>query len=244
MDAMQFLMQDEIRNIGLIQVLKRETAELIRQNDKGVFLRDTVSGAFMMSVKDIDIGILWLAENEKQGYSLMQLCQQELAEFSRETYRFETVLECRQAVYHGSEPPLSEAGAAGLKIFSDLDRKALDIGEPKAEELAFIRAHYDKLTDEELNEIHKRHDLFVGRWNGQVVGFIGNHLEGSMGLLEVVPEFRKQGFGTILECHMIKHMLEKNLIPYCQVETWNDESLALQKKLGMEVSNEKVYWLF
>ena len=77
-----------------------------------------------------------------------------------------------------------------------------------------------------------------------MVGFIGQHLEGSMGLLEVLPQYRKNGYGMELEQTMINYMLEKGLIPFCQVEVTNEKSLRLQKKLGLTISREQVYWLF
>ena len=65
-----------------------------------------------------------------------------------------------------------------------------------------------------------------------------------MGLLEIFPAFRRKGYGAELESFMISRMLERGLLPYCQVEVDNEKSLALQWKLGMTVSREKVYWVF
>ena len=47
-----------------------------------------------------------------------------------------------------------------------------------------------------------------------------------------------------LEKRMINLMLKRNLLPFCQIEVDNVKSLSLQKKLGMSLSQEKVYWLF
>lgn len=69
-------------------------------------------------------------------------------------------------------------------------------------------------------------------------------MEGSIGLLEVMPEYRRKGYGVELESFMISHMLQQNLMPFGQIEVANDKSLGLQHKLGMQISQEKVYWIF
>lgn len=162
----------------------------------------------------------------------MQLCQRELADYAQKEYGLQTRLACRNAVYRGSRPPKSQS--------------RLQIREAKTEDIAAIRANYAKLSGEELEEISRRHNLFAGYFENQFVGFIGSHLEGSIGLLEVLPRHRNQGFGTELEYYMIGRMLQKGLIPFGQIETWNEKSLRLQKKLGMELSPEAepVFWLF
>jgi RimJ/RimL family protein N-acetyltransferase len=65
-----------------------------------------------------------------------------------------------------------------------------------------------------------------------------------MGLLEIFPEHRKNGYATEMERFMIRRVLENGQIPYCEVETDNDKSLGLQKKLGLTITTQKIYWLF
>ena len=65
-----------------------------------------------------------------------------------------------------------------------------------------------------------------------------------MGLLEILPEYRRKGYGAELECLMINRMLENGLIPYCQFQTDNIASRALQEKLGLRILPEKITWLF
>ena len=65
-----------------------------------------------------------------------------------------------------------------------------------------------------------------------------------MGLLEVLPQYRGKGYGTELEGAMIAHQLEKGLTPFGQIETDNRKSLGLQRKLGLTISEEKMYWMF
>lgn len=79
---------------------------------------------------------------------------------------------------------------------------------------------------------------------GALAGFIGEHLEGSMRLLEVFPEYRRKGYGYKLESYLINRFLQLNEVPFCQVMTDDVESLALQQKLGMDISRQTTIWLF
>ena len=73
---------------------------------------------------------------------------------------------------------------------------------------------------------------------------IGEHLEGSMGLLYVFPAYRHRGFGAALQTYLIARTMEKGYIPFGQVEKGNHASLALQKKLGMTRSDNLIVWMW
>ena len=84
----------------------------------------------------------------------------------------------------------------------------------------------------------------MGFLDGEPVGFVGEHLEGSMGLLYVLPEFRRRGFGEALEKFCIAKTIEKGFVPFGQVEKDNAASLNLQKKLGFTVSENLIFWMW
>ena len=80
--------------------------------------------------------------------------------------------------------------------------------------------------------------------DGQPAGFIATHIEGSMGMLEVLPQYRRRGIGEALLLAMTASCLERGIYPYGQVWADNDPSLALQRKVGMTLSEELLFWLF
>ena len=65
-----------------------------------------------------------------------------------------------------------------------------------------------------------------------------------MGILEVIPEYRRRGIATALEGMMINKKLKEGRIPYDHVVLGNDASLGLQKSLGMDKAEGIVTWLF
>ena len=84
----------------------------------------------------------------------------------------------------------------------------------------------------------------MGYDKDHLVGFIGEHLEGSMGMLYIFPEYRRKGFASALEKIYISKTIEKGFIPFGQVEKSNRESLNLQKKIGMTQSDKIICWMW
>ena len=139
-------------------------------------------------------------------------------------------LECGQAVYMN-------------KTKLDVKEK-LEIRQLKLEHMEVILEHYDKLSNNEVEILLKNGNLLGGYKDGKLIGFIGNHLEGSIGLLEVFPKYRRLGYGTILESSMVNKMLEKSLVPFAQIEINNKKSMTLQTKLGFKISKDRLYLIF
>ena len=79
---------------------------------------------------------------------------------------------------------------------------------------------------------------------GRLAGFLGIHSEGSMGMLEVVPEFRRHGIAQALEAALIRLHLERGWLPFCFVAPDNVPSLSLQAKLGLTNIHIPAIWLF
>ena len=72
-----------------------------------------------------------------------------------------------------------------------------------------------------------------GYLDGELVGFIGMHAEGSMGMLEVFPGWRRRGVALALEAAKIASGLAAGHVPWAQVFPENRASIALQHRLGM-----------
>ena len=135
-----------------------------------------------------------------------------------------------QAAYLRTQPPVFQD--CGLAI------RQLDVsGLPQ------VAAHYKLEGEDYLRSLLERGQLFGGFLNGVMVGFAGRHTEGSIGLLEILPQYRRQGFATALERYMIRLELSLCHIPFGQVLTDNAPSLALQRSLGMTISSGTLHWL-
>jgi ribosomal protein S18 acetylase RimI-like enzyme len=84
----------------------------------------------------------------------------------------------------------------------------------------------------------------VIRDGGRTFGFIGRHQDGSMGMMEVLPKYRRQGWGERLERALIKMILNEGELPYGHVIVGNEASAKLQDKLGFMRCKKVVTWLW
>ena len=85
--------------------------------------------------------------------------------------------------------------------------------------------------------------IFGAFVDGRLAGFVGEHHEGSMGMLEVFPPYRGHGLGLALESFQINRYLSQGRVPFDQVIVGNEKSMSLQKKVGMELSKDTMSWL-
>ena len=111
----------------------------------------------------------------------------------------------------------------------------LEIRTPSEELAGVIADHYEYLNEEQVIAHIRRGHLFGG--------FLGEHPEGSIGILEVLPEFRRHGYAYDMESFMIDRHFNQGKIPFAQISTDNEKSLSLQRKLGMTQAEQSCFWL-
>lgn len=105
-----------------------------------------------------------------------------------------------------------------------------------------VRAHYDKLETDYLLRRLTNGQLFGAFLDETLAGFAGFHAEGTIGLLEVFPPYRRRGAGRLLQTCLTNLELSRGHIPYGQVFDGNAPSLALQRGLGFQISQGPLYW--
>lgn len=130
--------------------------------------------------------------------------------------------------YYGELPPEDE----------DVDIRPLGM-----DSLDFLYANYGHASREYLEE-RIRDGVMIGAYvDGQLAGFIGEHIEGAMGLLHIMPEFRRHRLGFKLERAGIRHAMLAGHTPFCQVAAHNTASRSLQRRIGMTEAEGILYWI-
>ncbi|MGN1002575.1 MAG: GNAT family N-acetyltransferase [Oscillospiraceae bacterium] len=152
------------------------------------------------------------------------------AEQLRRHLRVAELSYCFQAAYLGSEPlPVPE-------LFPQIRRL-------EREYFPLVRKNYDLASDEYLQWLMERGMLY-GAFDGDVLtGFVGTHAEGTIGLLEVLPAYRRHGIGAALQSFMTNLELSRGHVPYGQIFVDNDVSQALQRRLGFQFSAGRLFWV-
>lgn len=111
-------------------------------------------------------------------------------------------------------------------------------------DFSFVRQVY-KTVDEDDYIRERIEEGMLGAWyQGNLAGFMGTHSDGTMGLLEVLPEYRRLGIGKALESELIRKLRTEGRRTYGNIFKDNPLSLAIHKKMGVLISSDPIYWLF
>ncbi len=202
---------------------------MIAEQDNALLIRDRISGAYFLACEDAGTAIPLLDHYLGQDCALLMVSDHSIGMTAFERYGFSEKLECYQVAYYGNKPSLSGR---------------LTVREADEDDLGMLIENYDLVSPEELESIVRRKGILLGYDQDQLIGFIGEHLEGSMGILYVFPAYRHRGFGAELQKHLMAKTMEKGFIPFGQVEKDNIASLNLQKKLGMTQSDHLIVWMW
>ena len=215
--------------LGLDRVLRRGSGDIIAEQNDALLIRDRISGALLLACEDAAAGIPLLDRCKGEDFRLLMVSDYPTGSTAFERYGFSEKLECFQFAYYGKKP----------RATSGLTFRTADMND-----FALITDYYQLIRPEELEKVIKRQSVLLGYDQDRLVGFVGEHLEGSMGLLYVLPEFRRRGFGAALETQLIAKTMDKGYIPFGQVEKGNSASMKLQKKIGMTQSDHMIVWMW
>lgn len=225
--AIAYLMKNPLLHMDMIEAIRRNTADILYSGKDGILLKEQNSNAYMISADSFEKGRELIDRiSECNLIAAHQIC---MADYITEKFGLTERIECVQAVY---------TGKSRLDVKGELEIRKLEPSQINA-----VLENYDKLSEGEIEKILRNGNLYGGYKKGMLVGFVGEHLEGSIGLLKVFTQYRRFGYGTALESFMVNKTLEKGFVPFGQVETDNAKSMAMQSKLGFETSKDRLYWM-
>lgn len=228
--ALAFLNRNKLLYLDMLEPIRRGSAKLLYTAEDGVLLYDRLAEAHMLgadSRQALD-RMLPLMEgcDILTGHHLWY--KEELAaRFSLKTEQI-----CRQAAWMEAAPPAPLPFGGELRL---LDHSWA----------AWVYEHYSHAFGG-VAYIEGAIDRgMLGAFvDGQPAGFAGFHIEGAIGMLEVLPAYRRLGIGEALLRGVVSLALSRGQYAYGQVFTDNAPSLALQRKAGMAVSEDILFWLF
>lgn len=229
--GLKYLNADRLHHLDMLEALRRGTARPVYMASDGAFLIDDESGWCLMSAATPETGAKLIAMSGEA--SCFCVHQQFIRDMLGVRDDFCFYLECVQTAYLGGEPPAEPDG------FS-LELRALtpDMAE-------WVNANYRQDPDElgYVRWLLERGVIKGAFENGECAGFMGRHSDGSLGLLNVRPEYRRRGIGEALLRDAIRSELALGNIPFGQIVVGNEASIGLNLKVGMTVSDSMLWWL-
>lgn len=76
---------------------------------------------------------------------------------------------------------------------------------------------------------------------GEEAGSIRLQTDGSIGELEVLPQYRRRKVASALETCLCNQLIQKGMTPYGRISEGNGAALALQESMGLHVARGRVY---
>ena len=230
-DPKPFLEKDFAYHADMLDALLIKESEVIYSEDDGVMIRIGEWGPYAISAKTEEAMEKMAKLIEEKRYMAVVRPFKFLPKLFEIKGKPVEMMPCYQAAFKGKEP-VPEYEVPGLEI-RPLEQK----------HLSFVCKNYD--DDEDYIKSRIEYGM-LGAFDesGNCAGFIGFHGEGSMGLLTVLPEYRRKGIGIALEAKNLNRRLSEGRIPFGHVVVGNEKSEGLQKKIGMEFSEKIVTWIF
>ena len=231
LDPKPYLEKDLAYHADMLDALLTEGTEVLYSEEDGVMLRIGKRGPYAISASTKEAMVKMANLIEKERYMAVIRPFRLIPDFFEAKGKPAEMMPCYQAGYFSKERK-PEKNVPGFEI------RPLTM-----ENLRFVCDHYD--DDEDYIKSRIEYGM-LGAFdeNGNCAAFVGFHGEGSMGLLQVLPEYRRKGIGEALEARVINRRLSEGRIPYDHVVVGNEKSMALQRKSGLLLSEKIVTWVF
>lgn len=213
----------------MVQNIIRGKAYILAVQDDGVLIRTRCEGFYMLAGSERRISeLIEHIPHGAQDVVIHGTMPPELIAAACERLQLPDANPFVLYAYYGEIPP------------EETEIEVRPLGE---ESLDFVYANYGHASREYLAG-RIADGVMIGAYvDGRLAAFIGEHAEGAMGLLHVMPEYRRHHLGYKLELADIRRTMLKGYTPFCQVFPDNAASHSLQERLHMTRAKGEVYWL-
>ena len=264
------MMRQKLLHIDMIELINRGRARIVYHDADEILLRDMISGIYFhtrmaevprieepSNVQARDLGEDANRPDELQNWDtaewkLLQeiskderieciaIHQRELVPFMEKYFHLKTDMECLQGAYTRRE----KLPVRGLYGPDGRGENGFSIRTLTEEFIPFVAEHYSEIGSPEYVTERILHGAVYGAfYEEKIVGFISDHEEGSIGMLYVLPEYRKRHVAMALETYCMNLAVERGEIPYGQVVLGNEASIRLQEKMGICFAKGTVVWM-
>lgn len=110
---------------------------------------------------------------------------------------------------------------------------------------SFIHDHYEYshiISKKYIKDRIKAGPAFGIMENGKPVGWVMTHEEGTMGILQVLPEYRRRGLAFKLDCALVNSLRKMGKPCISHIVKGNTASLSVSEKMGFKYSCD-VQWI-
>ena len=241
-ECKKWMMCQKLLHIDMIELINRGRARIVYRDAKELLLRDMVSGIYFHT-RMADVPTEWNLPQElgkDERIECIAIHQREMVPFMEKYFHLKTDMECMQGAYTRKE----KLPVRGLYGPDGRGENGFSIRVLSEKFIPFVTEHYSEIGTEEYVTDRIRHGAVYGAfYDEKIVGFIANHEEGSIGMLYVLPEYRKRHVAMALETYCMNLAIERGEIPYGQIVLGNEPSIGLQEKMGICFAKGTIVWM-
>lgn len=245
-----WLLKDKRNHIHMIESLSRGFGEILCSDGGNILIYDKKSKVSMVQAAD-DASAARLAALVPEDTELIMSTQESMNRALEERgYRIDCAT--GQFLYTEKVPlPVRTYEASRHNEASNQNKASRqneaelhwDIRKLGMEHLDYVSTHQEH-NDRRYIKICIELGNMYGAFSGnELVGFIGMHREGSIGLLYVDEAHRREGIAESMVAFMVNQALKKGWTPYGHVVCGNEASEKLQEKLGFYKAGKTFWWL-
>lgn len=225
----QYLQKDSCL-IEMLSIYKSGLAEVLYAESDGVLLLDPTNHTYHATVKSSaavkDMLVLIV-----QDYESLVVYDDIFDEVMGKDLKYRTCRKYYNYVYRKQDMVVVENQDVDYR---DLDECYIDT----------IKEYY--FIDSLMNEYYIKKCVKMGMIGAFIedtlIGFIGLHPSGAIGLLKVWEGYEGQHIGSSLQAMMMNKCLQEGKLVYTQVEVENEVSIHIQTKLHMEKASSVCKW--
>ena len=241
-DCKNWMMRQKLLHIDMIELINRGRARIVYRDADELLLRDMISGIYFHT-RMADVPTEWNLPQElgkDERIECIAIHQREMVPFMEKYFHLKTDMECMQGAYTRKE----KLPVRGLYGPDGRGEDGFSIRVLSEKFIPFVTEHYSEIGTEEYGTDRIRHGAVYGAfYDEKLVGFIADHEEGSIGMLYVLPEYRKRHVAMALETYCMNLAIERGEIPYGQIVLGNEPSISLQEKMGICFAKETIVWM-
>lgn len=227
--AMEFLERNPLEHVDMLEPIRRGTAEVLAIDAEGVLVFETDAQLYMLTTETPASTMRLIAKIDNAD--LVAVHQGHAVPVLARKYSLHQTMCCYQAVWPHTYPPkISSSNITIAPLSPDM-----------AERITALYSH--NIGIDYIRERLSAREMFGAFNKGELAGFIGLHKEGSMGMLEIDPSFRRKGIGLQLVSYLCAYQLSRGRIPFSQFVRENNASRQLHERLGFSISDSPVFWL-
>lgn len=229
--ALAYLSRDTLLHIDMIEPIRRGTADLLFAGADGVLLRETASGAYMMTAETPAAAAAMLALPTGE-VSLLAVHQPRDADAAARRFGLNRRMVCHQTMWPRPDAPAIPPSPLTVRPLTHADAET-------------VHAMYEHDVGHDYIRARIAAGEMLGAFEADTLaGFAGLHAEGAMGMLHIAPAYRGRGIAKHLTATLAGRLIPHGRVPFAQFVQGNEASRRLNERMGFVITPKpSVIWL-